>query len=319
MTGRRFDHAALIVDSDDTLRRRLLPVLRTHLAAGEPVLLVVGTHTEKVIRASLEERARGLEWGDPGAFYQRLGFAFQGFRRYLAEQHAAGRSVHVIAEPDVRTDLAAPVDRVAAYLTYESMCNEAYAGFGCPVTCVWDSRRHPTLVIEGVRSLHDHELTDAGREANPTFVTTTEYLAGRAQVAMPPAPALVEVDLHLLDRGGLAGMRASVQAWCRKEGFTDQAGADVLIAASEIAGNGLTHGSPPVRVRGWRYADTLVVQVDDHGGRPVPPAAGYRRPDEPATSGYGLWLARQLADVLTTHTGEGVTRVRMYFPRSVMT
>jgi len=31
-------------------------------------------------------------------------------------------------------------------------------------------------------------------------------------------------------------------------------------------------------------------------------------------NGRGLWLARQLADVVTAYTGSGVTSVRLHFP-----
>jgi hypothetical protein len=164
-SGTPYFHSALIVDSDETLAQRLVPAVQRSLSAAQPVLMVVGEHTERIVRRLLGRDARRLDWGDRLAFYQRLGYAFDTFRRFLAEQHLAGRSVHVVAEPDIVTDPdpASPIDRVAAYLPYESLCNEAYAPFGCPVTCLWDSRRHPTLVIEGVRSLHHAELTRTGR------------------------------------------------------------------------------------------------------------------------------------------------------------
>ena len=58
------------------------------------------------------------------------------------------------------------------------------------------------------------------------------------------------------------------------------------------------------------------MQVDDRGGRPIPPDAGYHPPDR-ACNGLGMWLARQLADVLTTHTSLNRTSVRLHFPYGV--
>jgi hypothetical protein len=48
-------------------------------------------------------------------------------------------------------------------------------------------------------------------------------------------------------------------------------------------------------------------------GAPSRPTPGT---DHPATPGHGagLWIARQLADVLLTSTNERQTAVRMYFP-----
>jgi anti-sigma regulatory factor (Ser/Thr protein kinase) len=314
---RPFDHAALIVDSDDALRRRLIPRLAAHLAAGEPVMLVVASGTAQVIRASLGPSAERLEWGDPAMFYQRLGFAFESVRRYLQAQCHGGRSVHVILEPDVGTDLDHPVDRVAAYLAYESWSNHAYAPYGCAVTCVWDTRRHPTLVIEDVRSVHSYEITDTGAVASASFAVPDDYLAARAQVAIASPPSEVDVDLHLGALAELESARAVVWSWSLDRGFSNGASVEVVTAVGENIMNGFVHGRPPVRVRCWRRGETLIVQVDDGGGRPIPYAAGYDYPTDPARGKLGLWLARQLADVLVTHTAGGNTSVRMFFPYAV--
>lgn len=312
----RFDHAALIVDSDDTIEQLLVPVLRQHIATGQPTLLVLSPLTERVVREQLGAAADTLDWGDTGAFYQRLGFAYETFRRYLRSQHANGRSVHVIAEPDIATDLSAPVDRVAAYLSYEAMCNDAFANFGCPVTCIWDGRRHPTLVIEGVRSIHDHELTQRGRTTNTTFVPAPDYLAGRADVAMPAPPALVDLDLTLSTLSDLEGGRSAVEGWACAHGFATAATDQVTIAANEVITNALKHGTPPVRLRAWHHDTTLVVHIDDHGGRAIPADAGYQ-PPSPLRASRGLWLARQFADVVLTRSTPNLTAVRMYFPHGV--
>jgi anti-sigma regulatory factor (Ser/Thr protein kinase) len=312
----RFDHAALILDSDTSLERLLVPVLRQHVADGELVLLVVPPHTEQVLRDGLGKSADHVEWGAANAFYQRLGFAFNRFRRYLRSQHALGRSVHVIAEPDIPTDLAAPVDRVAAYLSYEAMCNDAYATYGCPVTCIWDSRRHPTLVIEGVRSIHDHELTEQGRRRNAGFISAPDYLAGRADVAMPRVPRDVDLDLTVTAMPELAGAREVVEAWALNQEFAAHAANQVLAAANEVLTNGLLHGRPPVRLRAWHHGRTLVIHIDDTGGDPIPPDAGYRPPAS-AEGGMGLWITRQFADVVLTRTTTNLTSVRMYFPHGL--
>ncbi|TQS42137.1 sensor histidine kinase [Cryptosporangium phraense] len=313
---RGFQHAALIIDDDETVETLLAPVLRRHAAARDNVLVVVNPDTERTLRAVLGPVASAIEWGEPGAFYQRLGFAFSGFRRYLQEQYAAGRTVHIIAEPDVATDLDSPVDRVAAYLSYEAMCNDAYAPYGCPVTCLWDSRRHPTLVIENVRAIHDHELTRHGRLPNQRFVPTAEYLGGRAYVTMPPIPPTTDQDLVVNTLDDLPACRFAIGSWAVAQGFAGLAAEQITSATNEIVTNGLCHGAAPVRVRAWHHDKMLVVQADDAGGRPIPADAGYRPPIRPG-DGLGLWVARQFADVLLTHTLGNRTSVRLYFPYAV--
>lgn len=312
----RFEHAALIVDSDDALDRRLVPVLRHHIGAGEPVLLVVSRHTERIVRDRLGSGTQALNWGDPSAFYQRLGFAYEGFRRHLAQEHGQGRSVHVIAEPDLTTDVTTPAARDVAYLAYEAVANDAFAGFGCPITCIWDSRRHSADVIEGVRSVHGHELTDRGNQRNRAFTSAQDFLKNHPNEAMPPAPSTTDIDLTLSFPAELRDSRATIDAWARSQGFTAAAAHQVTTAANETLTNGLEHGRPPVRLRTWHHDTTLVVQVDDHGGRPIAPDAGYRPPGRDVF-GLGLWITRQLADIVLTRTTGRLTTVRLYFPHAV--
>jgi anti-sigma regulatory factor (Ser/Thr protein kinase) len=316
-----FAHTAVIVESDDTLRTRLVPELRRSLAAREHVLMVVGAHTAGLVQAELGPLGGLLEWGDPDSFYQRLGRAYERFRRYLADEYAAGRRVHVVAEPDLSTGPGRepPVYRAAAYLCYESVCNDTFAPYGSAVTCVWDSRHYPGGIIEGVRRVHRHELTAAGRVVSPHYVDPDRYLAGGGHVAVAEPPRTVDRELDLTDTTELARLRAVLSGWTRQQDFDTAAADDVALAVTEIAANGLAHGAAPVRVRAWHHADTLVVQVDDSAGRPLPPAAGYRRPGaDQGAGGRGMWLARQLADSVTVHTGPGHTSVRLHFPYPVI-
>jgi len=312
-----FLHSVLIVDSDETLREWLVPALCRALRDGEAVLMLVHPHTEQVVRDSVGDQAADLNWGDTQAFYQRLGFTFETFRRYLARQHAAGQRVYIVAEPDIPAfGSEAALDRVAAYLSYEAVCNDVFAGYGCPLTCIWDSRRHPTLVIEGVRNLHNYELSAAGPIPNPGFIPATDYLGRRSEIAFEPPPPSTDLDSSLHDAYGLAMLRTELREWTENAGFELSATEEVLIACTEVATNGLMHGAPPVRIRCWRRADILIVQVDDAGGIPIPPMAGYQPPNG-RHAGRGMWLARQLADSVTTYTADTCTSVRLYFPRDV--
>ena len=314
-----FVHAAMIVESDDSLRARLIPALRRSLETDEHVLMVVGSHTERLVRAELGEAGTGLQWDKPTAVYQRLGVTFETVRRYLAEQHASGRRVHIVTEPDITTglDSASAIHRATAYLSYESVCNQAYAGYGCPVTCIWDSRRYPTLVIEGVRTVHTHEITDAGTIANERHIPPADYLTAHNDVPLQTPPPATDLDLALTDIGDLGLLRTAVWAWATGHSFASAAANDVITAVTEVATNGLVHGAAPVRLRAWQHRRSLTIQVDDAGGQPLPPTAGYLPPDMNPDTGRGLWLARQFADVVTAHTGAGHTSVRLHFPHDI--
>jgi anti-sigma regulatory factor (Ser/Thr protein kinase) len=127
-------------------------------------------------------------------------------------------------------------------------------------------------------------------------------------------PAQVEWDASLTSLHVLPMLRTRLREWAYRNGFASSATLDVLVAVNEVAANAFVHGQPPVQVNAWRSQDTLVVQVDDHGGTPLPAWAGYRPPGRHQDRHYGLWLARQLADVVQTRTADAITSVRLYFP-----
>jgi anti-sigma regulatory factor (Ser/Thr protein kinase) len=314
-------HTALIVDA----QLDLPSVLRTELERSadlyDEVLLVVGART----RAALAEAGipdDTLSWGDPASFYQRLGSAYEAFRRYLATQHRAGRRVHVIAEPDLAgaVDHRFRADRTEAYMAYEAVCNDAYALGGPTVTCIWDSRNHDGAVIDAVRATHAYLLTGAGPELSPHYLPPRRYLAERHGRPPQPVPSHVDLDVTLLDVTELGGLRSAVGAWTAEHGFSEDATEDVMVAVVEVATNGLRYGGAPVRVRAWHQGGTLLVQCDDGGNEPIPVTAGYYRPDPlgGAAGGRGLWLARQLADVVTVSSAPGRTMVRLHFPSQLM-
>ena len=82
----------------------------------------------------------------------------------------------------------------------------------------------------------------------------------------------------------------------------------------EAVTNALQHGAPPVRVRAWTVDGVARVQVHDRGRTPIPATAGYHRPPPGHGHGHGLWVARQLADVITTHTDDAGTVITLDFP-----
>jgi anti-sigma regulatory factor (Ser/Thr protein kinase) len=183
---------------------------------------------------------------------------------------------------------------------------------------VWDARRHPALTIENVRAVHAHELTRRGVVPNACYVQPAAYLRGRGQIALTPPPqAVVDIARGIRTSSELGPLRGELTAWAQTAGFAATAAQELVVAANEVLSNALAHGRPPVRTRGWRHGQTLVVQTDDAGGRPIRPQAGYE-PPLALSQAYGLWVVRQLADVMTVFTVPQVrTSVRLYFPHDV--
>jgi anti-sigma regulatory factor (Ser/Thr protein kinase) len=105
-------------------------------------------------------------------------------------------------------------------------------------------------------------------------------------------------------------LRREVHALAVAAGFGERA-ADVTLALAELLANALEHGRPPVTVEGW-FDGRLVVEVTDSGPGLDRDAIWRTHPPHPdGDRGRGLWIVRQLVDVVTVSSGPGGTSVHM--------
>jgi anti-sigma regulatory factor (Ser/Thr protein kinase) len=191
------------------------------------------------------------------------------------------------------------------------MANEVYRPYGYRWACLYDTRAHSTQTLRQVSQVHPRLLEPGGREIrNDDYLEPSAYLA---RSGPPPPPAAVQLDLPVTDPDQLVMFRRLLRRWTDLHEMGDHAW-DVVSAVSEAVTNGLQHGTPPVRVRAWTADRLARVQVHDRGLTPIPATAGYHRPAPELDRGHGLWFARQLADVVATHTDRGGTTVTLDFP-----
>ncbi|MEU8663951.1 MEDS domain-containing protein, partial [Actinoplanes philippinensis] len=210
----RFVHEAVIIETDRDLDMLAAELTRAAKVDDE-VLVVVGERTRAMLAGLAGDLSDAVCWGAQDGFYHRLGFAYERFRRYLSDEHRAGRRAHVIAEPDLTrgVDGGLRADRVAAYLEYEAICNRTYALGASTVTCVWDCRNHPATVIDRVRATHPYLVTPAGRTPSSGYLHPERYLADRHHVAMRTPPADVDHDVCVVRVAELSGLRGAMGGW----------------------------------------------------------------------------------------------------------
>ena len=125
-------------------------------------------------------------------------------------------------------------------------------------------------------------------------------------------PSAVDEDRTLtldqpFDEDGLFALRSAVAAHAADLG----AGAildDAVLVAHELSSNAVRHGGGTGRLRLWRTAASLVVQVSDTGpGLPDPAQAGLKRPSPSVPGGRGLWIVRHLGELHVDQTADGTT------------
>ena len=124
-----------------------------------------------------------------------------------------------------------------------------------------------------------------------------------------PEPARVDVELDF-DLGMLSEVRGTVRAHAQALGLALDRVAGVELAASEIATNSVTYGGGHGHLRCWADGNRFVCELRD-AGLIEQALVGQTRPEPGQTSGYGLWLAQQLCDLVEIRSSAVGTVVRI--------
>ena len=112
-------------------------------------------------------------------------------------------------------------------------------------------------------------------------------------------------------RTDLAEVRTLVHKHARDAGLTDSRADDLVLAVSEVAANTLRHTQSPGVLSIWHDDDEIVCEVRDKGII-ADPLVGNHRPPPGADGGHGLWLVRQVCDLVELRSGSDGTTIRMH-------
>jgi anti-sigma regulatory factor (Ser/Thr protein kinase) len=303
-------HAAVLYDSDDDLRGRVLPYLRAGIDNGEDVVVIVSEPAEQAVRAGLGNRAAGIRWALPGMSYGHLGRASEAMRAFLGRHRSAGTRTRLLTENDVNDDPG----RTAAYLRADAAANDLYGGFGFPWACLYDRRRHPAGVLAHAALVHPLLFGSGGQAAgNAAYVRPETYLAAHPG-PLSPVPEPAALDTELADLSRLAGARHQVADAALVLGLGPEECRRAEVAAGEVIANAFKHGVVPCRIRVWNDPRAVFVRIDDQGEGAAVTTAGFRPPDPRRGSGAGLWVARQFSDIVQVGVGPAGTSIELQFP-----
>jgi anti-sigma regulatory factor (Ser/Thr protein kinase) len=306
-------HAAAVYGSDQELRTQILPFVMDGLTRHEKVVAVVPPRTGEILGAAFGSGAMMVQWGLPGLDYHHLGRTAETIRSYLTERREAGEPTRLLTESDVDGGRRGP-GRLAAYLRSESAADELYGTSGTPWLCLYDRRRYSPGVLADVERVHPHVLGDHGEPiVNQGYVEPATFLAAHPG-PVSVVPPEVALDVELTDLNDLGGIRRQAGDAAHGLGLHPADTKLAEVAAGEVIANAFRHAVPPGRVRVWRDADAVLIRVDSSGLGPAVAVSGFRPPDLAAGSGAGLWVARQIADVVHVETRRDGTTIELQFP-----
>ena len=126
-----------------------------------------------------------------------------------------------------------------------------------------------------------------------------------------PPPASANDPVFHTYRSDLSQVRALVLRQGRQAGLTEGRANDLVLAVSEAAANTLRHTRSPGTLAIWHDADEVVCEVHDEGTI-TDPLVGSSKPPPGASGGHGLWLVRQVCDLVELTSDANGTTVRMH-------
>lgn len=304
---RKFRHEALFYGGQDVFIERTAPFIVEAVTQQEPILVVVSGKKIDRLRSEIGPAADHVEFADMADVGRNPARIIPAWHEFLERNGDPDRWCRGIGEPiwAGRTP-----DELVECERHESLMNLAFDGapplwLACPYdllaldpTVIEEAHRtHPLLWDEG----DDHRVS----EVFPGL----EAMAGPFDRALPePDELLREIAFGQRD---IPMVRAVVERAGIDAGLDVTRVEDLVLAAGEVATNSVCHGGGGGSLRIWQQGEAVVCEIRD-GGTIDEPLVGRRSPVEGQTSGFGLWLANQLCDLMQIRSSEAGTVVRLF-------
>lgn len=306
-TATSFSHLALLFNTEEDFTDATVPFLREGVEQGDAVVVVSAPHRLSAVRSELSQaESDAITMEDSEPRYRRAAHALTSWCRLLRELTGRGRRVRIVGEP--------PFDKMAPEQALE-LCqgdaafNEVARVPGATVLCPVDLRTTPPKYVAMFRRSHPELVENGQTGPNPAYTGPAALIAELRRHTPMPEPATESPQLHC--PADPAQARRFIQETAACFGLDAARVRDFVTAVNEVVANAFRHAVID-GLRCWREPGRIVCEVRDYGLGFADALAGYREPDHDATSGWGLWLARQLTDLVEVRTGPEGTCVRLH-------
>ena len=304
-----FRHEALLYAGEAEFVGQASAFIREGLEAGQPVLVVVSAEKIAALRDELGGRAADVRFADMvdiGANPARIIPAWQAF---VDEHGGEGRPVRGVGEP---IWAGRSIDELAECARHEALLNLAFADAPAWwLLCPYDTQTLPSRVLDEARRNHP-SVRDAGGHRRTAEYRGLDDIAAPFDAPLPQPPAAVD-EMRFASHD-LAAVRAWVGAHATRSGLGPSRSEDLVLAVNEIVTNSVRHGGGSGMLRMWDWADAVISEIGDRGHIDVP-MIGREQPTLDQSSGFGLWIANQVCDLVQVRTFPGRSVVRLHMKR----
>ncbi|MFD7699185.1 anti-sigma factor RsbA family regulatory protein [Streptomyces caelestis] len=304
----RLTHQALIYRNDHEFLATTVPFCLEGLDRGDAVLAVTTPANTVLLRRALGGRAsERVEFVDAAEWYRAPGRTLGAYHRYVDRRTAAGGHprVRVVGEP-VWTGRDAL--ETAEWTRYESAVNVAFADCPAWIVCSYDTRVLPGTVVDD--ALRTHPETVVATSALPSDRYADPTTGDGWQ--RPLAHLTTQEDAVVRFGTDLSVVRAEVAGTAARMGLSEDGTQRLVFAVNEVATNAVQHGGGTGHLVVRRAGRRVVCDVTSTGRNDSDWYLGYLPPDPRQQQGHGMWVVRQLCDLLEVHTDEDRTTVRLH-------
>jgi anti-sigma regulatory factor (Ser/Thr protein kinase) len=197
----------------------------------------------------------------------------------------------------------------AEWTRYESVINAAFAHSPAWIVCPYDQRVLPDRVVADARRTHPGIVTGPGAQASDAYTDPASFAHSSDAMSMAPVPGSATPAISF--GTDLGWMRQLVADRATALGLAAGPAGRLLMAVNEVATNTLQYGAGQGHIRLWAQETTIICEITDPGYLSAP-FPGYLPPGPAAARGHGLWVVRQLCDLVEIRTGLPGTRIRLH-------
>lgn len=305
--GGSLTHQALMYGSEQGFLAGTIPVVSAGLERGDLLRIVTTARNAGWLRAELGAAAARVEFGDSSVSYRHPVRTLASVHRTVQAASREGRRLCLIGEP--LWTLRSPQENTE-WARYESLVNAALAWASAVLVCTYDIRAIAPDVIADMVRTHPELVTAGGVTPTPNYVDPVEFSAEHDTLPLPelPPPAL---SLRFDEVDQLVALRALVNTNATKAGAPIPDVERFVQAIDEVATNAIEYGGGAGTVRLWTASQAMLCEISDTGAGLSDPLAGRLPSGRSTARGRGLWLARQLCDLVDVRSGQAGTTVRL--------
>lgn len=301
-------HQALLYGSEEEFLAVTIPFIQDGLERDEPIQIVTTERNAGWLRAALRSDAERVTFDASSQYYRHPARALAAIHRTAREASPDGPRRRIIAEPwwTART-----ASETKEWIRYESLVNVVLAGANVTLICTYDSNAIDQDVLAQVARTHPEMVECGQHRPSPSY---TDPAVVNSEYNSSPLPELPAPVLWLTFSGTeqLATLRDFVTDHASQIGANSKSVAPYVQAVDEVATNAIEHGGGSGVLQIWTGPRTILCEVSDTGDGLPDPLAG-QLPGRPGQLvGCGLWLARQLSDLLELHSDRAGTTVRLH-------